>query len=156
MKKVLSLLICIILLSSCGGAGEVEYVGDKSCMLTVKCDTVLKNMEKLDKDKHELIPENGVLLENETVNFEDGATVFDILTVACKKNKITVNTKTNPGTDTVYIEGINNLIYGDCGELSGWMFFVNGEAAEEAADTLAVKDGDKIELLYTCDMGSDL
>ena len=158
MKRILTwLLIIITFLCSCKGTEEaISYEGSLSCKLTVKCDTVLGNIDKLNKDKAELIPENGILLENEEVLFEDGASVFDILTVACRKNKIIVNTKKNTGSGTVYIEGINNLIYGDCGELSGWMFFVNGKSAEEAADKLIVKDGDIIEWLYTCDMGNDL
>ena len=55
-----------------------------------------------------------------------------------------------------YIEGINNLYEFDCGELSGWMYSVNGWYPNYGCSRYQVQDGDVIEWHYTCDLGEDL
>jgi len=57
---------------------------------------------------------------------------------------------------SVYIEGIGNLYEFDCGELSGWMYSVNGEFPMYGMSQYEVKDGDVIEVVYTCDLGADV
>ena len=55
-----------------------------------------------------------------------------------------------------YIEGINNLYEFDCGQNSGWMYSVNGEYPNYGASSYNLKDGDKVEWRYTCNLGSDV
>ena len=59
-------------------------------------------------------------------------------------------------TGTAYIEGINNIYEFSCGELSGWMYCVNGEYPNVGCSDYKIKDGDNIEWYYTCDLGEDL
>lgn len=114
--------------------------------MTIRCDTVA--------GKAEHIPENGVVLEETVFEIEENETVYDILTQAAKK--YSVHVENSGGDGLVYISGINYLYEFDYGDLSGWMFFVNGEEASVGCDSFILSDGDKIEWLYSCEMGKDL
>ena len=61
-----------------------------------------------------------------------------------------------PIYNSAYIEGINNLYEFDAGELSGWMYCVNGEFPNYGSSGYKVKPGDKIEWHYSCDLGRDV
>ena len=49
------------------------------CTLEIRCDTLLKNLDKLSPGKAGLVPKDGVLLEKTTMTFETGESVFDVL-----------------------------------------------------------------------------
>ncbi|MBQ8149726.1 MAG: DUF4430 domain-containing protein [Clostridia bacterium] len=52
---------------------------------------------------------------------------------------------------------VNRYLYEHAyGELSGWMFFVNGQSASRSCDQYLLQDGDVISWQYTCEMGNDL
>ena len=53
-------------------------------------------------------------------------------------------------------QGINQLYEFDCGKNSGWMYSVNGEYPNYGASSYNLKDGDKVEWRYTCNLGSDV
>ena len=55
----------------------------------------------------------------------------------------------------VYVEGIGNLYAFDGGELSGWVYAVNGIFPEVSASAYTLADGDTVEWMYTCDLGRD-
>ena len=114
--------------------------------MTIRCDTVA--------GKAEHIPQNGVVLEETVFEIEENETVYDILTQAAKE--YSVHVENSGGDRLVYISGINYLYEFDYGGLSGWMFFVNGEEASVGCDSFILSDGDRIEWLYTCEMGKDL
>ena len=61
-----------------------------------------------------------------------------------------------PMYGSVYVEGINNLYEFDCGELSGWMYSVNGIYPNYGCSSYILKDGDVICWVYTCDLGYDV
>lgn len=126
------------------------------CTVSVRCDTILGNMAYLDPDKAELIPGNGVILAPQTVSYTEGESAFDVTLRVMQKNKIHFEFSKTPAYNSAYIEGINNLYEFDCGELSGWMYRVNGEFYNFGCSQYTVHDGDRIEWLYTCDMGADL
>lgn len=111
-------------------------------MLEIRCDTVA--------GKADYIPENGVILAETEYAFEEGETVYDILVEACRENEI--HTEFSGG----YISGMNYIYEFDFGELSGWMYFVNGEEASVGCDTYKLADGDRIEWIYSLEMGNDL
>ena len=66
----------------------IEEKNTLSCTLTVKCDTILNNMEKLAPEKVHLLPENGIILPVIELEFSKGDTVFDVLERELKKQKI--------------------------------------------------------------------
>ena len=53
-------------------------------------------------------------------------------------------------------QGIHNLYEFDCGELSGWMYNVNGWFPNYGCSRYALQDGDVIRWRYTCDLGADV
>lgn len=126
---------------------------DGMCTFTVSCGTILNNMDKLDKAKKSLVPGDGFIYKTAQIGFKEGDTVFDVLEKTLVLNNIHYEYNK---TSNVYIEGINNIYEFDCGELSGWMYKVNGEFPNKACDTYKLKDGDVVEWVYTCDLGRDV
>ena len=55
-----------------------------------------------------------------------------------------------------YVAGIHYLYEYDFGDLSGWMYHVNGTAPSVCSDAYVLADGDVIEWLYSCEIGNDL
>ena len=127
-----------------------------TCTLSVRCDTILDNMDLLDEEKWELVPEDGVILTPTKVVFYDGESVFNVLQREMKKNQIHMEFVNTPMYNSAYIEGINNLYEFDVGELSGWMYKVNGWFPNYGCSRYQLKDGDIIEWVYTCDLGKDV
>lgn len=133
-------------------------ISDKelSCTLSVRCDTILDNMDWLDPEKTELVPENGVIFASQTVTFYEGESVFNLLLREMKKNKIHMEFVNTPMYNSAYIEGIHNLYEFDCGELSGWMYKVNGWFPNYGCSRYQLKEGDVVEWVYTCNLGIDV
>lgn len=126
--------------------------------LTILCDTVFDNMDKLNDNLEQYIPKDGVILEKTEYVLRQGDTVFDVLQRATSLNKIQMEYQ---GADsntygTAYVEGINYLYEFSCGNLSGWMYMVNGEFAQYGCSNYVLKDGDDIKWVYTCDLGEDV
>ena len=48
----------------------------------------------------------------------------------------------------MYVQGINGLAGGDFGDMSGWMFEVNGEMAEVGCSQYELKAGDVVTWTY--------
>ncbi len=122
------------------------------CTLSVRCDMAVGKNE----DKSIIIPENGVIFAEKRVEFKEGESVFDILFKEMKENKIHLEFVNIPLYKSAYIEGIGNLYEFDCGELSGWMYKVNGWFPNYGSSGYTVKKDDKIEWVYTCDLGKDV
>ena len=131
---------------------ETEY----HCTLSISCASILDNMDKCDKNKRELVPEDGWILEPTEVTFFEGESVFQVLKRTCKQKSIHMEFENTPIYNSAYIEGINNLYEFDVGELSGWMYSVNGWFPNYGCSRYALKDGDVVEWVYTCDLGFDV
>ena len=101
-------------------------------------------------------PEDGWILKPMTVTFYEGESVFNILQRTCKQQKIHMEFENTPVYNSAYIEGINNLYEFDVGNLSGWMYRVNGWFPNYGCSRYQLKDGDVIEWVYTCDLGKDV
>ena len=129
---------------------------ERTCTISVRCDTILDNMDWLDKEKAELVPEDGVIFAKKTVTFYEGESVFNVLQREMKKAKIHMEFANTPIYNSVYIEGINNLYEFDCGELSGWMYKVNNWFPNYGCSRYQLKEGDVIEWVYTCNLGVDV
>jgi hypothetical protein len=127
-----------------------------TCTLLVRCDTILNNMNLLDKDKQELVPKDGVIFPATQVTFYEGESVFNVLQREMKKAKIQMEFKNTPMYNSAYIQGINNLYEFDVGELSGWLYKVNDWFPNYGCSRYQLKDGDVIEWVYTCDLGKDV
>lgn len=130
--------------------------GALTCTLSVRCDTILNNIKWLDPEKVELVPPDGVIFPAKTVAFYEGESVFNVLQREMKRSKIHMEFENTPIYNSAYIEGVNNLYEFDCGELSGWMYKVNGWFPNYGCSRYALKEGDVIEWVYTCDLGIDV
>lgn len=126
--------------------------GELTCTLSVRCDNALGKA----KQKADAIADNGIIFEEQTVVFYEGESVFNILVRELKKRKIHLEFVSVPVYNSSYIEGISNLYEFDCGELSGWMYKVNGWFPNFGCSRYQLKDGDKVEWVYTCDLGKDV
>lgn len=128
----------------------------RTCSLSIRCDTILNNMNLFNQDKLGVLPSNGVILQTTTVSFSEGESVFDVLQRVTREKRIHMEYVFTPLYNSAYIEGINNLYEFDCGSLSGWMYKVNGWFPNYGCSRYVLKDGDKIEWVYTCDLGEDV
>ena len=127
-----------------------------TCTLSVRCDTILSNMKMLDSDKAEIVPQDGVIFAEKSVVFYEGESVFNLLMREMKRNKIHMEFENTPIYESAYIEGIANIYEFDCGELSGWMYKVNDRFPDYGCSQYQLKEGDRVEWVYTCDLGRDV
>ena len=127
-----------------------------TCTLSISCATILNNMDLCDKDKKELVPADGWILKPITVTFYEGESVFNLLQRVCKQQRIHMEFENTPIYNSAYIEGIHNLYEFDVGALSGWMYSVNDWFPNYGCSRYALKDGDVICWVYTCDLGQDV
>ena len=120
--------------------------------MEIRCDTIAG------KSDSEHIPADGVILPPTAFDIEAGDTVFDILTEAAQTYGIQVENKGSAGSShgMVYIAGINYIYEFDHGDLSGWVYHVNGITPSRNCGEYELSDGDRVEWLYTCEIGHDL
>ncbi|MBE7009969.1 MAG: DUF4430 domain-containing protein [Ruminococcaceae bacterium] len=129
---------------------------ESTCTLSIRCDTILNNIAWLDREKVDIVPKDGVVFAEKTVTFYEGESVFNLLMREMKRNKIHLEFENTPIYNSAYIEGIANLYEFECGELSGWMYKVNDWFPNYGCSRYQLKAGDKIEWVYTCDLGHDV
>ena len=139
-------------------AQEQQAAG--TAYIATDCSTVLQNMDLLDpalKDSG-LIPEDGTILQETEYTFAQGDTVFDLLCKATKEKQIQLEYQgaQDSSVGALYVQGIGYLYEFSCGAQSGWSYCVNGEFLSVGCDSYTLKDGDKVQWLYTCDMGQDI
>lgn len=127
-----------------------------TCTISISCATILNNMELCDPAKIDLVPADGWVLKPVTVTFCEGESVFHALQRVCKQQNIHMEFVDTPLYNSAYIEGIHNLYEFDAGALSGWMYQVNGWFPNYGCSRYALKDGDIINWVYTCDLGHDV
>ena len=135
---------------------EVDKKKTYTCTFSIECSTILNNLTDLDPDKRELVPVGGVILAPTKVTFYEGESVFDVLQRVCKEKGIHLESSWTPIYNSAYIEGIYNLYEFDCGELSGWMYRVNGWYPNYGCSRYQLADGEVVEWRYTCDLGNDV
>ena len=116
-----------------------------SVTITIRCDTLAGKLDSA------YIPENGVILDIVQIPIQEGDTVYQILTETAQAYGIQVEHGSN-----YYISGIQYLYEMQYGDLSGWMYRVNGEFPSVGCGEYLLHDGDVIEWLYTCEIGNDL
>lgn len=112
--------------------------------MSVSCETI---KDELDRD-FMIIPETEfVLLEDETA--------FDLLERVLAYHRIPLDYNGNTATD-IYIRGIDNIYEMDYGEMSGWMYRVNGDFPDSGCGACILEDGDTVEWIYTREIGRDI
>lgn len=127
---------------------DVEKAADGRVYLSIRCDTVAG------RSADGTTPEDGVILPRTELPYSAGDSVFDVLTRAVRENKLQMEHEGSG--DLAYVSGINNLYEYAYGNLSGWIYSVNGEIPSVGCGSYRVEDGDEICWQYTLELGEDL
>ena len=115
--------------------------------VAIYCDTI--------EDKSAAhIPDDGVLLGITETAIGENSTVFDVLCRVTARHRIQL--ETGGSGETAYVYGIGGIYESDYGDLSGWMYYVNGEAPPVGCGRYVLSDGDTVEWKYTCRLGEDI
>lgn len=124
--------------------------------LTIRCDALGDALKT--SDKAAFLPADGVILETTEFPISEGETVFELLDQAARAYRIQVDSRgAQVGTrGSVYVSGIGYLYEFDFGELSGWMYRVNGDTPSVGCGEYELQPGDRVEWAYTLNMGRDL
>ncbi len=145
------LLICVTDIRSAeeyyGGSTEKsDTIG--TVTLTIRCDAISK------ENNAEHIPADGVILDVTAFPIAEGDTVFDILTEAAQAHSIQM--EYSGTSEMAYVSGIGYLYEFDYGDLSGWVYRVNGESPSVGCGEYVLEDGDVIAWHYSLDLGNDI
>lgn len=134
---------------------EEADIPEAKCTLFISCKNAVES-DSLPESVRALLPEDGIIYPESEVVINEGENVFDLLTRETKRCKIHMEFKNTPMYESAYIEGIANLYEFDAGPLSGWMYKVNGVFPNYGCSQYALANGDKVEWVYTCDLGADV
>lgn len=152
-KNCIFVLIIFAVLAVCNYCVDIkstdDYYSDESLgsdaagrvSVTIRCDAAVGKTS---------LAEDAIILPLSEVEIAKGDSVYDVLIRVAKKEKIAVDASGG------YVFGINYLGEFDAGELSGWIYRVNGEKASVGSDSFILSDGDVVEWLYSCEAGKDL
>lgn len=128
----------------------------KHCSLMISCHTVFDNSDKIDASILAEQPADGIIFPTAEIGFDNGETVYDVLSRVCREKDIPIEVTKIAATKNYYIEGINNLYEFDAGDLSGWMYSVNGKFPQMSTSQYNLSDGDVVEIVYSCNIGVDV
>ena len=133
---ILNLLTMLLFLASCNSNGIFELTDGKNT----------GSLKIYDDLKNEIL--------SYEFSFDDGATVYDALMYSAKQKKIAVEKK--GFGNSIYISSIAGISEFDKGAKSGWIYKVNGEILSISCNDYKLTDKDKIEWIYSIDLGKDV
>ena len=140
MKKFLiPLLLVLCLLTACA---PKESGGSIPAHVTVDVLDAQKTPELIPAEKAALMPENGILLDKD-VTFTPGESAYRLMVRTLKTEKLHFE-----ADNSNYLKAIGNLYAGDCGEMSGWLYSVNGEVPTVSAADYILQEGDVLRFYY--------
>lgn len=122
-----------------------------TCTIEIRCDSLVENKKQAQQSIWKYIPSDGQIMEKVSVKVDKGASVYDVLEKACKAKGVPVDATYTPMYKSYYIGGIGNIYEKQAGDMSGWIYKVNGTAPNRGASSYKVSDGDAISWYYTCD-----
>lgn len=146
--------VAFILLTNFESEGSYRHVEEKTdpagtVTMTISCGVLAG-----EDDLPYTVPDDCLILPETTFTLGESETVYDILLEASKRYDIRIDNR--GGAGSAYIAGIQYLYEFDYGSLSGWMYRVNGAFPDVGCQAYRLNDGDRIEWLYTKEIGKDL
>ncbi|MCD7776673.1 MAG: DUF4430 domain-containing protein, partial [Firmicutes bacterium] len=125
--------------------GTEQVTGDKvSVTISIVCYNIAGEAD--------YIPNDGVILENTEFTMSDGSTVYDLTVSAAKAMTLMLDI----AEGSSYVRGIENIYELDFGDLSGWVYLVNGEIPSVGCGEYVLADGDSVIWAYTLSLGEDV
>jgi len=166
-RKKLLIPGAVLLAAVCGGVWLLdirtpseyyaqEVTGGMEVTFSADCKSVLGRMDTIDPSVNQpsVIPPDGVVIAECTLSLPEGSSAFDALITAARQQQVRVDyTGSSWGT---YVRSIGYISEFGFGELSGWMYRVNGEFPRVYAGEFTLHEGDVVEFVYTCDLGGDV
>lgn len=126
------------------------------CTISISCATALHHLDQCAPGVASILPSGGWILPATQVEITPGESVLDLLRRVCRERNIHLEYTETPAYGNAYIEGIGNLYEFDVGDLSGWMYRVNGKFPNYGCSSYSVQAGDVVCWVYTCDQGADV
>lgn len=118
-------------------------------MVEMRCDSVA--------GRAEYIPADGVIFAQTQVLVPEQSSAFEALAEACRLYDIQLEYQGGAvSTEFAYVEGIAYLYEHDFGDLSGWMYLVNGEKPGVGSGEYVLEEGDRVLWIYSTDIGKDV
>ena len=111
--------------------------------IEVRCDSVA--------GKASYVPSGGILVSKRDLTLYEGDTVYDILADALRAEGLLFEHQSGS-----YISAISNIGERQFGDLSGWVYYVNGERPSVGCGDCLLSDGDEILWAYSIEMGKDI
>lgn len=130
-----------------------------TCKIEIRCDALSSNLGKWTnqtKNPDDIVPSNGIILGTTTVSIKEGTSAYDVLLYVTQVNHIAMETTNSIFYNTIYIQSISQIKEKDAGPMSGWIYKVNNVTISYGMSQYKVNDGDFIQLLYSCNGGTDL
>ena len=121
-----ALVLCLF--AGCAGSSGPADDAAGTCTLSISCASVLDHMDDLTEGKAELIPEDGWMIAPTELTFGEGESVLEMLQRELQSRNMHFEVEGSGAN--AYVTGIGNLYQMDCGEMSGWTLYVNGEYPE--------------------------
>lgn len=150
--------------SSAGGQSGNSTSGkassdNNSISVTMSIDvlTLVGHMNDVKASKRSYVPKSGWILPATKVTMKKGQSVYDALVSVTKSKHIQMESRWTPMYGSYYVSGINQLYEFDGGNLSGWMYNVDGWYPNYGASSYtSLHNGSVIQWRYTRDLGHDL
>lgn len=136
-----------------GGKQQADKENGLHVTLEIRCDTIVDAKVKSGID----IPQDGIILPEKDYYVTTDTTVFDVLDMAAREYDIQLEyTGDALGGSLVYVQGIAYLYEYDYGDLSGWMYQVDGKFPQVGCGEYTLSDGERIVWVYTTNLGKDV
>ncbi|MDE7195344.1 MAG: DUF4430 domain-containing protein [Oscillospiraceae bacterium] len=126
-----------------------SVAGDMRVTVGADCLAALAVMDRIDEGVNpvSVIPEDGVVIAECTVSAEEGASAFDALVAAAREQRVAVDYVGS--FYGVYVRGIGHIYEFGFGDMSGWLYTVNGESPDVSSGEYILSEGDRVEFTYT-------
>lgn len=131
------------------GDRKEENLAQIEVSVEIRCDPVAGRAEH--------IPEDGVILEQTQMCVPEDSSAFEALAEACRQYDIQLEYQGSAvSKGFVYVEGIAYLYEFDFGDLSGWLYLVNGDKPGVGSGEYLLEEDDRILWIYSTDIGKDV
>lgn len=129
MKKLCALLLLVTVMASLAGCANAHNDAPVNQGLTVSVCVMDQN--------------ENIIIQETPLTYTDGLNAFDaLMDVAAQKGIKVVHS-------SGYVTAIDTLAAGDAGEMSGWLFYVNGESPTVGASDYVLAPDDLVLWQYT-------